>query len=289
MQKRTPMESLFNVFNITFLSLVLLITLYPFYYVFIASISDGAEVVRGAVVYKPIGASLKAYSLIGTIQGFFTAYGNTIFYTVFGSLASMVIMSMGAYALSRKRLVGRRFLSMLVTFTMWFNAGIIPTYLNFDSLNLMNSRVGIIFGFACSAFYIIILRTAFEGLPLELEESGKLDGLSNFRIFCSIMLPLAKPTIATIWLYCVVDRWNGYFWAMILLKDADKIPLQVLLKKLIIENKVLATIDMGGVFDFTRETLVFAIVVVAILPMILVYPFVQRFFVKGLTVGAVKG
>ena len=124
---------------------------------------------------------------------------------------------------------------------------------------------------------------------MELEESAKLDGLSNFRIFLQIMLPLAKPMLATITLYCAIDRWNGYFWAMILLKDINKIPLQVLLKKLIVENKMLASIDMGGAFDFTRETLVYAIVVIAILPMIAVYPFVQRFFVKGMTVGAVKG
>lgn len=289
MMKRTRGESVFNVFNIILLSIVMLATLYPFYYVFIASISEGSQVIRGNVIFYPIGATLKAYGLIGTISGFWTAYGNTIFYTAFGTLASLAIMTMGAYPLSRRRLKGRRAVGLLISFTMWFNAGLIPFYLNMDSLGLLNNRAGIIFGFACSAFYIIIMRSYFESLPEELEESAKIDGLSNFRIFLQIMLPLSKPMLATIGLYCMVDRWNGYFWAMILLKDVNKIPLQVLLKKLIIENKVLSTIDMGGAFDFTRETLVYAIVVIAILPMIAVYPFAQRFFVKGLTVGAVKG
>ena len=132
------------------------------------------------------------------------------------------------------------------------------------------------------------MRSYFEGLPQELEESAKIDGLSNFGIFLRIMLPLSTPMLATITLYCAVDRWNGYFWAMIMLKDIDKIPLQVLLKKLIVENQVLASVDNGGV-NYAREGMIYAIVIVAILPIILFYPFVQRFFVKGLTVGAVKG
>lgn len=226
--------------------------------------------------------------MISTIDHFWASYGNTLFYTFFGTLASLAIMSMGAYALSRRRLKGRRVIGMMISFTMWFNAGIIPFYLNMDDLNLLDSRLGIIFGFACSAFYIIIMRSYFEGLPQELEESAKIDGLSNFGIFLRIMLPLSTPMLATITLYCAVDRWNGYFWAMIMLKDIDKIPLQVLLKKLIVENQVLASVDNGGV-NYAREGMIYAIVIVAILPIILFYPFVQRFFVKGLTVGAVKG
>lgn len=172
---------------------------------------------------------------------------------------------------------------------MWFKAGIIPFYINMDSLNLVNTRIGILFGFACNAFYIIIMRTYFEGIPAELEESAKLDGLNNFGIFRKIMMPLSKPMFATIALYCAIDRWNGYFWSMILLKDEKKVPLQVLLKKIIIENKIMSAIDSANGFDFTRETLVYAIIVVAIIPIIAVYPFIQKYFVKGLTVGAVKG
>ena len=289
MFKRSAGEKAFNVVNIVFLALVMLVTLYPFYYTLIASISDGTQVIRGNVVFLPKGFNLNAYAMIQTIDHFWTAYGNTLFYTVTGTAASLSIMSMGAYSLSRKRLIGRRVIGMLVSFTMWFNAGLVPFYLNLDSLNLMDSRIAIVFGFVCSAFYIIIMRSYFEGIPVEMEESAKIDGLSNFRIFLQIMLPLSKPMLATVGLYCAVDRWNGYFWAMIILKDINKIPLQVLLKKLIIENNVLAAVDTGGGFNFTRETLIYAIVIVAILPIIAVYPFIQRFFVKGLTVGAVKG
>lgn len=289
MLKRTFGEKAFNILNIIFLALAMLITLYPFYYTLIASISEGTQVIQGNVIFLPKNFTLQAYSMIKTIDHFWIAYGNTLFYTVFGTAASLIIMTMGAYSLSRKRLIGRRVIGMLVSFTMWFNAGLVPFYLNLDSMNLINSRIAIIFGFSCSAFYIIIMRSYFEGIPIEMEESAKIDGLSNFRIFLQIMIPLSKPMLATVGLYCAVDRWNGYFWAMIILKDIDKVPLQVLLKKLIIENNVLASVDTGGAFDFTRETLVYAIVIVAILPIIVVYPFIQKFFVKGLTIGAVKG
>ena len=279
----------FDVINTVIMCMILLVTLYPFYYVLIASLSDGGEVIRGNVVLLPKEFTLKAYKTIPTIEYFFTSYGNTIFFTVFGAGASMVVMSMGAYALSRKKLQGKKLINFLISFTMWFKAGIIPFYINMDSLNLINTRIGIIFGFACDAFYIIIMRTYFEGIPVELEESAKMDGLNNFGIFRKIMLPLSKPMLATIALYCAIDRWNGYFWSMILLKDENKVPLQVLLKKIIIENKVLASIDSANGFDFTRETLVYAIIVVAIIPIIAVYPFIQKYFVQGLTVGAVKG
>ena len=133
------------------------------------------------------------------------------------------------------------------------------------------------------------MRTYFEGIPVELEEVARLDGLGNFGIFTKIMVPLSKPMFATIALYCAVNRWNGYFWSMILLKDIKKAPLQVLLKKIIVENQMMSALDSSTGFDFTRETLVYAIIVVSIIPIILVYPFVQKYFVKGLTVGAVKG
>ena len=280
---------LFDVVNTIIMLIVLLVTLYPFYYVLIASVSDGSQIIRGNVILWPKGFSFDAYKMIPTIRYFFTSYGNTLYYTFFGTLISMIVMSMGAYALSRKKLKGKKVLSFFISFTLWFKAGIIPFYINMDSLNLLDSRLGILFGFCVNAFYIIIMRTYFEGLPEELEESAKLDGLNNFGIFTKIALPLSKPMLATIALYCAVNRWNGYFWAMVLLKDEKKVPLQVLLKKIIIENKVMAAIDSSSGISFTRETMVYAIIVIAVIPIIAVYPFVEKFFVKGLTVGAVKG
>lgn len=289
MRKKINSKNLFSWLNYGFMVLILLCTLYPFYYTLIASISNGSEVIKGNVVFIPIGITLEAYKRIPLISNFFVAYGNTIFYTVFGAGISLGVMSMGAYALSRVRLRGRRIFCFLISFTLWFKAGIMPVYLNMDSLNLLDTRIGILLGFACNAFYIIIMRTYFEGIPVELEEVARIDGLSNFGIFTKIMVPLSKPMFATVALYCAIDRWNGYFWSMILLKDIKKAPLQVLLKKIIVENQMMSSLDSSAGIDFTRQTLVYAIIVVSIIPIILVYPFVQRYFVKGLTVGAVKG
>ena len=290
MKKRltgSPANRIFDIVNAIFLSLVVIITLYPFYYVLIASVSDGSQIIQGNVIFTPKDFTLAAYEQVPKIKYFWKAYANSLFITFFGALASMVVMSMGAYALSRNRLKGRRVISLIISCTLWFNAGMIPIYLNMDSLGLVNSRFGVIIGFLCNAFYIVIMRTYFEGLPTELEESARLDGLSNFQIFLWIMLPLSKPMLATVSLYCVVDRWNSYLWSMILLKDPEKVPLQVLLKKLIIENKILAEVSSGGAN--TTETLIYAVIVMSIIPIIAAYPFAQKFFEKGLTVGAVKG
>ena len=288
-EKKINGSKLFDIFNYCLMTVILLCTLYPFYYTLIASISNGSEVIRGKVIFWPVGVTLEAYKRIPSIANFFLSYGNTIFYTAFGAGISIIVMSMGAYALSRTRLKGRRVFGFLISLPLWFQAGIIPVYLNMDSLNLLDTRIGILLGFACNAFYIIIMRTYFEGIPVELEEVARLDGLGNFGIFTKIMVPLSKPMFATIALYCAVNRWNGYFWSMILLKDIKKAPLQVLLKKIIVENQMMSALDSSTGFDFTRETLVYAIIVVSIIPIILVYPFVQKYFVKGLTVGAVKG
>jgi putative aldouronate transport system permease protein len=286
--KRTKGEKIFNVFNIVILTLVMLVTLYPFYYTLIASISSGENVVAGNVIFLPKDVTLEAYKMIPTIDNFFIAYLNTIYLTVGGVVLGLATMSMGAYALSRPYLKGRRLVGLMISFTMWFSAGMIPFYLNLDSMNLVNSRMGVILAFLCTPFYIIILRSYFETIPSELEEAAKIDGLGHFGIFRQIMIPLAKPSLFTIGLYCAVDRWNGYFWSMILLKDEDLVPVQVVLKKLIVENQAATEAD-GGLLNMTRETLVYAIVVVVIIPIIAVYPFIQRYFIKGMTVGAVKG
>lgn len=281
-------ERIFNIFNIAFLSLILVATLYPFYYTVIASISKGDRVIRGDVIFLPKEITFEAYRMIPSINNFFKAYANTVFYACTGMVLGVAVMSMGAYALSRQYLKGRRFFALMISFTMWFSAGMIPFYMNLDSMNLVNSRWGIILAFLCTPFYVIILRSYFESIPVELEEAAKIDGMGNFGIFWKIMFPLAKPCVMTVALYCAIDRWNGYFWSMILLKDEALVPVQVLLKKLIVQNMAASAAD-GGLMNMTRETLVYAIVVVVILPIVAIYPFIQKYFVKGMTVGAVKG
>lgn len=282
-------EKLFNKFNIIILLVASLVVFYPIYFTFIASVSDGWELTRGRVILTPVNINFDAYTTIPQISFFGIAYLNTLFYTFFGVLASLVIMLMGAYPLSRKRLKGRHYLGFFVCFSLWFKAGFIPFYLNMNSMNLLDTRTGIIFGFAVNAFYVIILRSYFEGIPIEMEEAAKIDGLSNFGIFWRIMIPIAVPVIVAIGMYCVISRWNGYFYAMILLKSMDKFPLQVLLKKLIVEMQVMLSVGGGSEMDYSRESLIYAIIVLSNLPIFFLFPFAQKFFLKGITVGSVKG
>jgi putative aldouronate transport system permease protein len=286
--KKKNKIDIFNIINTVILTLAAVVTIYPLYYTIIASFSRGDDLVAGKVFFLPVNFTVKAYKMIPKIRYFFVDYGNTLFYTFFGMLLGVAVMSMGAYALSRPYLKGRHLISMLISFTMWFNAGMIPFYLNMDSLHLINKRWGLIFAFLCSPFYIIILRSYFESIPKELEEAAKMDGMGNFGIFTTIMLPLAKPSLLTIALYVAIDRWNGYFWAMILLKDENLAPVQVLLKKLIIENQMASAAD-GGLMDMSRESMIYAIIVVVIIPIVAIYPVIQKYFVKGVMVGAVKG
>ena len=288
--KQTNGEKIFNVINCIFLGLLGIIMLYPFLYVTSASISDQMYVVSGDVVLIPKGINLSAYQMVLKEKGIWTAYANTIFYTIVGTAINMILTMLGAYPLSKKRLMGRRFWSLFIMFTMWFSAGTIPMYLNFKSLHLLNTRLSILIGFAVATYYVIIMRTYFESIPEALEESAKIDGANDLYILFKIYAPLSIPMFMTIGIYYAVERWNGYFWAMILLNDENKIPLQVLLKGLII--KVQGIDATGGAVDsrtYSKETITYATIVIAALPMIVVFPFVQKYFTKGMLIGAVKG
>ena len=289
MVKQSKGEKTFTVINKIFLTLLSIIVFYPIYFTFIASVSNGFDLTRGLVIFKPIGINFNAYKTIPSIEYFGVSYLNTLYYTVFGVSASLCIMLPGAYALSRTRLIGRHAIGFIISFALWFKAGFIPFFLNMKTLNLLDTRFGIIFGFAVNVFYVIILRTYFEGIPKELEEAAKIDGLSNWQIFLKIMLPISVPIIVAIGMYCLISRWNGYFYSMILLRDVYKFPLQVLLKNLVVEKEVLASIAGGASMDYSRESVIYAIIVLSNLPIFIIFPFVQKYFIKGITVGAVKG
>jgi putative aldouronate transport system permease protein len=263
---RSRTERLWSGVNAVLLTAIGLATLYPFWYVLIASLSDGLQVISGDVWVLPKVPTLDAYRRVVGERGIWTGYANSLYITGMGTLVSMAITTAGAYALSKARLRGRVMFTFFVVLTMWFDAGIIPTFLNFRSLGLYNTRAAVILGFAVVPFYAIILRTFFQSVPSELEESAKMDGASDLIVLARIYVPVSVAAIATISLYYGVARWNGYFWSMILLKDESKIPLQVLLKKI-----------------------VYAIIVVAIVPVLLIYPFVQRYFAKGIMIGSLKG
>lgn len=270
--------------------LIAIICIYPFIYVLSASISSSDAVLRGDVVLFPKDITFEAYKRVLEEPGIWIAYGNTIFYTVVGTLFSMFVTICGAYPLSKKRLKGRSFFAFFIAFTMWFNAGIIPTYLNLKELGLLDTRTAIIVGFAVSTFLVFIMRSFFQSVPDSLEESAKVDGANDLQILWKIFLPLSKPALITVGLFYAVSRWNGYFWSMIVLTDDSKIPLQVLLKKLVVDMSVKEQManSLDTTSQFSAETVIYATIIVSIIPIILVYPYLQKYFVKGTMIGGIK-
>jgi putative aldouronate transport system permease protein len=288
--KQSFSDKLSSGFIAVILIMLSAVCLYPFVYVLSASFSSGSAVITGEVLLFPKDITLDSYKSILAKDGLWQAYGNTVFYTVVGTAFSILLTICGAYPLSKSRLVGRTFVAFFIAFTLWFGAGLIPTYLNFKELGLLDTRTSIIVGFAVSAFLVILLRTFFQSIPDSLEESAKMDGANDLQILRHIYLPLSKPALVTVGLIYAVGKWNSYFWAMILLNDESKIPLQVLLKKMIVEmslNEEL-TGSMNAANAMSQETFIYATIIVSILPIVLVYPFLQKYFVKGTMIGGIK-
>ncbi|QUI25292.1 carbohydrate ABC transporter permease [Vallitalea pronyensis] len=281
-------EKIFQVFNYILLTLVAIATLYPVIYVLSASISAGDAVTSGRVVLFPIDITFDAYQAVFNEESIWLGYRNTIFYTLVGTLVNLLVTIAGAYPLSKKDLPGRKYINIFVIITMWLNAGIIPFYLNLRELNLLDLRITIIIAFACSTFNLILLRTFFQSIPKSLEEAAKVDGASDFYVLVRLFLPLSKPAIATIGLFYAISRWNGYFWAMIIFRDSSKVPLQVILKKMIVEMTYLTeNMDLG--VNMSLESFIYTTIMVSIIPMMIIYPFIQKYFTKGMMVGAIKG
>lgn len=288
--KRTPGEILFDSFNVVLIFILMVAWVYPLWYTTIASFSDVDAVSMGKVVALPKGFNLSAYKMVFETSGIWSSYANTVFYAVVGTALSMFLMSTGGYVLSKRHIFGHKFLTWFALLSMWFGAGMIPTYINYRNLNLLNTRTAVLLTGAVSAFYTILLRTYFESVPAELEESAKLDGAGDIYIFKNIYIPLSIPALMTVTLYCFVGRWNSYFWTMLLVTDKSKISLQVYLRKLVVD--MTPNYSESGAIDSqttSRETMTYATMVVAVLPMLALYPFVQKYFVKGIMVGAIKG
>lgn len=289
MIKQSKGERVFNWVNIILLGIIGLLMLYPFWYVLVASFSDSQSVITGKVTLFPVGFNINAYKKVLEDSSIWIAYANTIYYTVFGTIISMFLSILGAYPLSKKRLAGRKFFNIMLMFTMWFNAGTIPVFLNLRDLGLLNTRFAILVAFACSAFNVVLLRNFFESVPDSLEESAAIDGANDVYTMFKIYLPLSMPALATVGLFYAVSRWNGYFWAMLIFRDDSKIPLQVLLKKLIVDMSTTDADMMDMARTYGKETVSYATIIVAVLPILIVYPYIQKFFVKGVMIGAVKG
>lgn len=284
-------EQAFNLSMTIMGILITVVVLYPIYYAFIASFSRPLLVENGSVMFTIKEFTTESYREAFQKDGLWMAYGNTIFYTVVGVIVNMFFSTTMAYALSKKKLVFRKFFTLFTIFTMWFSAGIIPTYLNFKDFGLLDTRTSIILGFAINTYNLIIMKSFFEQLPESLEEAAFIDGANHIKTFALIYLPLSKPALATVGLFYAINRWNSYFWAMQLLNDDKKAPLQVMLKKMLVD-RVANAADAAIVTSSSLSsptTVIYAMIIIAIVPMLVVFPFVQKYFKAGLTLGAVKG
>lgn len=285
-------EKTFYIINNIFLLICAVVAVYPLLYVLSASLSDPTSVAMGNIRLFPKGLNLNSYKeVINYNDGaIWVAYANTFYYVIVGTAVSLLLTIFTAYPLSKKRLRGGTIITFLVAFTMWFNAGMIPTYLNYRDFHLVDTRTSILLHGAIVSFYVFMMKTFFQSIPDSLEEAAKIDGAGDIYIMLHIYLPLSASCIITIMLYYLVSRWNAYLWSSILLNTESKIPLQVLLKKLVVDaNWNAETAGIDSVKDYNAETLVYATMVVSIVPMLILYPFLQKYFIKGVMIGAVKG
>lgn len=270
--------------------LVMLATLYPLIYVLSASISSADAVAGGKVYFWPVGFDLTGYKLALAEKDVVIGFKNSLFYTALGTLINMVLTILLAFPLSRKRLPGRNILTFMIAFTMYFSGGLIPTYLLIDGFKLVDSVWGLLLPNAISTFNMIIMRTYFStSIPDELQESAWLDGCNDTRFLLRIVLPLSAPILAVVGLYYAVGHWNGYFNALIYLRSQSKISLQLALRNILLANQA-----SGGDASYAERAMIgvtvkYAVIVISCIPMMIIYPFVQKFFLKGVMVGAIKG
>lgn len=290
--KRSFGERLFDAGNIAVLSLLSVVTAYPFLYVLIASLSDPAWIVqtRGILLY-PKGFNFEAYKLVFQNPSILTGYANTLFIVVVGTAINLVMTSLGAYALSRQNVMWKKPIMFGIVFTMFFNGGLIPTLLLVNGLGLMDSRWALILPTAMSVYNLIIMRTAFQGVPVSLEESAKLDGANDFVVLFRIFVPLSMPVIAVMILFYGVAHWNSWFNALIYLRTRDLYPLQLILREILITNSTDSMMTSVGGDDRSSvgETIKYATIIVSTIPVLCLYPFLQKYFVKGVMIGAIKG
>lgn len=286
-------DQVFDAVNYVILTICLLVVAYPLYFIVIASVSDPTAVYAGRVVLWPASFTLEGYRRILDYASFFTGYRNTILYTLVGTAVNVAITIPGAYALSRKDLVGRNFLMMGITFTMIFSGGLIPTYLLVIQLNLYNTMWALILPAAVSSWNFIVARTFFQQtIPDELLEAATLDGAGNTQFFLRIVLPLSKSIIAVMVLFYAVNHWNSYFNALIYLKSAEKYPLQLVLRNILFENSLGDMVEDASTLALQQrlgDLIKYGIIIASSLPLLILYPFLQRYFIQGVMIGAVKG
>lgn len=275
------------------LTLFMLICAYPVYFVIIASVSDSAAVNSGRFLVWPEGFHLSGYSFVLNDSRILTGYMNTIVYTLGGTALGLVCSLGAGYSLSRKDLPGRRALMLLMVFTMYFSGGLIPTYLVVRSLGLNNTRALMIILGSVSVYNIILIRTFFQSnIPTELQEAAFIDGCGNLRFYAQFALPLSKAIVAVIALYLAVGYWNSYYNALVYLTDASKKPLQLFIREMLMTSDSatdIADAELASQYMQMVQVIKYAVIVIATLPIMCVYPFLQKYFVKGVMIGSLKG
>lgn len=290
----TRSDRLFTIGNYTFLVVVLIAVAYPLLYIVSSSFSSPEAVLSGRVFLWPVDPSLEGYREVFEYRKIWIGYRNSIYYAVVGTFINVVATVLAAYPLSRNKLMGRNAIMFLFAFTMMFNGGLIPTYLVVRSVGLLNTRWALMLPMAISVWNMIITRTYFKvTIPDELLEASQIDGCSDFRFVWSVVLPLSGPILAVISLFYAVNHWNQYFWALVYLRDLELFPLQLFLREILVQNEVsnemIGDIESATARDQLRELIKYALIIVASLPVLAAYPFVQRYFVKGVMIGALKG
>ncbi len=289
----SPVDRVFMFVNAAVLLVITIAILLPLIFIVSASFSSAEAVIAGKVTLWPVDFSLLGYETIFEHKKVWNGFANSLFYTFFGTIFNVIMTIIAAYPLSRNDLVGRRFITIAFIFTMLFNGGLIPTYMVVRDLGLLNTRWAMILPTGIGVFNLLITISFFRTtIPPELVEAARIDGANDFRIFGSIVLPLARPIIAVLVLFYAVNHWNSYFQALIYLKDQELFPLQIVLREILIENSIDASmlIDIEDLIvrEGLRELLKYSLIVVASVPVLLIYPFVQKHFVKGMMIGSVK-
>lgn len=286
-------DKVFRFFLYLISGFILLIVLYPLYFVVIASFSDPSAVASGQVWLVPKGLTLDGYKELFRHNEIWTGYANTILYTIVGTFIGVAVNIFAAYALSKKDLVGRKVLMWLFVFTMFFNGGLVPTFITIKDFGLYNTFWVMVLPFSVSVYNIIVARTFFENtIPAELNDAAKIDGCGNIHYFFKIVLPLSKAILAVIALWTAVGMWNSYFNALVYLKDSWRYPLQLALRNILITNNLQMSFGSGEAMQIAlrlSNLMRYSVIIVSTLPIMCVYPFAQKYFNQGVMIGAVKG
>ncbi|MCM3783374.1 carbohydrate ABC transporter permease [Neobacillus mesonae] len=287
--KKSIGEHIFDSANYILLILIMVLCAYPMIYIFNSSISNPEQLLASrSLMLIPEGFSLEAYSKVFQNPKIYSGYLNTLFYVIVGTSLNLLMTTLAAYALSRPDLYGRSFFMKLITFTMFFGGGMIPTFLLIQNLGLLDTRWAMILPAAINTFNFIIMRTNFMNIPLALIESAKIDGANDFRILFRIVVPLSKPIIAVMTLYYAVDHWNDFMGPLLYLRSQELYPIQIVLRDILLSN---STEAMGSANDTgfaIGENIKYATIIISTLPILMVYPFIQKYFVQGALIGAIK-